>query len=208
MSSSRTRPEVAARNLGQGPDRGDPGRDLGVRRRHDLAAVTEVDLVAVVLRWVVARRHHHTGHAAELADREREQGSGERSRHHQRLEPDARHHLRGVAGEDVGVVPGVVPDHHGGAGRSADVREVRREAGGRPGDDDAVHPVGAGAEGAPEAGRAELQRPVEAVGELVRTRPEMRACSSALVNGSGSCAAQPRRARVQQVAHGRRLVAG
>ena len=43
-------PAVAARHVGQRADGRDPGRDLAVGRRHDLAAVAEVDLVAVVLR--------------------------------------------------------------------------------------------------------------------------------------------------------------
>ena len=47
----------------------DPCGDLGVGRRHDLGAVAEVDLVAVVLRRVVRGRHHHAGHAAEVPDR-------------------------------------------------------------------------------------------------------------------------------------------
>ena len=48
----------------------------------------------------------------------------------------------------------------------ARVEEVRREPGGRAGDHDAVHPVGAGAERAAQAGRAELERAGEAVGQV------------------------------------------
>ena len=61
-----------------GADRGDPGRDLGVGRRHDLAAVAEVDLVAVVLGRVVAGGDHHAGDAAELADRVGQHRGGQR----------------------------------------------------------------------------------------------------------------------------------
>ena len=193
MSSSRTLPASPRGTSASGADGGDPRGDLGVGRRHDLAAVAEVDLVAVVLRRVVARGHHHAGHAAELADREGQQRRRQRPRHHQRPEPGAGHHLGGVAGEDVGVVAGVVPDHDGRAGRGAVVLEVRRQAGGRAGHDDAVHPVGAGAERAAQAGGAELQRPGEPVGELVARRPAaMSASSSARVTGSGSSAAQAR----------------
>ena len=101
-----------------GADRGDPRGDLGVGRRHDLAAVAEVDLVAVVLRRVVAGGDHHAGDAAELADREGQQRGGQRPRAaRSALKPGAGHHLGGVAGEDVGVVAGVVPDHDDGRRR-------------------------------------------------------------------------------------------
>ena len=45
--------------------------------------------------------------------------------------------------------------------------QVCREAGGRPDDDRAVHPVRAGAEGAAQSGGAELEHPGEPVGEVV-----------------------------------------
>ena len=82
MSSPRTVPAVAAGHVGDRADRGDPRGDLGVGRRHDLAAVAEVDLVAVVLRRVVAGGDHHAGDAAELADREGQQRRRQRPREH------------------------------------------------------------------------------------------------------------------------------
>ena len=143
---------VAAGHVGQCAHRGDPGGDVGVGRGHDLAAVAEVDLVAVVLRRVVAGGHHHAGHAAELADREGQKGSGQRTREDVSLQPGAGHDLGGVAREDVGVVAGVVPDHHAGAPGGAVVLQVGGEAGGGAGDDDTVHPVRARSEGAAQAG--------------------------------------------------------
>ena len=156
---------VAARDLRQRPDGRDPRGDLAVGRWHDLAAVAEVDLVAVVLRRVVARGDHHPGSAAELADRERQHRRGQHPRHHQGGEASPGHHLGGVAGEVVGAVPGVEADDHPAAG-VAGVAQVRREAGRGPGDHDPVHPVRAGAERPAQAGRPELQRPVEAVGQV------------------------------------------
>ena len=153
--------------VADGADGGDARGDLRVGGRHDLAAVAEVDLVAVVLRRVVARGHHHAGDAAELADRVGQQGRGQRPGKQQRPEPGAGHHLGGVGGEDVGVVAGVVADDDGAAGGGAGVAEVRRQAGRRAEHHDAVHPVGAGAEGAAESGGAELQRAGEAVGQVV-----------------------------------------
>ena len=186
-------PGRAARHVGERADGLDPGRDLGVGRGHDLAAVAEVDLVAVVARRVVAGGHHHAGHAAELADRERQQGSGQRAWQHQGAEARPGHHLGGVASEDVGVVPGVVPDHDGGVATGTLVVQVGRQAGRRAADDHAVHPVGAGTELTAETGRPELEGAVEPVGELVgRALAPISASSSARVTGSGSSAAQAR----------------
>ena len=191
---------VAARDVGQRADGRDPGGDLDVGRRHDLAAVAEVDLVAVVLRRVVAGRHHHPGDAAQLADREGQQRRRQRPRQHQRAQPGAGHHLGGVAGEDVGVVAGVVADDDGGFAGSAVVLQVRRQPGRGAGDDDAVHPVGAGAQRTPEARRAELQRAVEAVLEVVGGAGRDERLEPAWVFGSGSSAAQARaRASTVQV---------
>jgi hypothetical protein len=106
-------PGASPRHVGERADRGDPGRDLHIGGGHDLAAVAEVDLVAVVLRRVVAGGDHHAGDAAQLADREGQQRRRQRPRHHQRAQPRARHHLGGVAREHLGVVSGVVPDHDG-----------------------------------------------------------------------------------------------
>ena len=150
------------------PTRGDPGRDLGVGRRHDLAAVAEVDLVAVVLRAGCGSR------SPSRRRRSRARGSRRRAAAwaaagaaRSALQAGAGHHLGGVAGEDVGVVAGVVPDHDGGVAGGAVV------AGGTP----RGRPrrgctttrfirFGAGAERAAQAGGAELQRAVEAVGEV------------------------------------------
>ena len=113
--------------VGERADRVDRGGDLGVGRRHDLAAVAEVDLVAVVLRRVVARGHHHAGDAAEVADREGQQRAWAAAGAAPAREPGAGHHLGGVAREDVGVVAGVVPDHDGVAvGRAVVARGTPR----------------------------------------------------------------------------------
>jgi hypothetical protein len=138
--------------------------DLDVGRRHDLAAVAEVDLVAVVLRRVVAGGDHDAGDAAELADGVGEHRGGQRARQQGRRSR-RRHDLGGVAGELVGVVARVVADHHG-ATAVAGVLEVGREAGRRARDHDPVHPVGAGAERAAQARRAELEGAGETVGEV------------------------------------------
>ena len=70
-------------------------------------------------------------------------------------------HRGGVLGEDVGVVPGVVPDHDGvaGGGRRGSRRYAARPAAARM-TTDPVHPVRARAERAAQAGGAELQAAV------------------------------------------------
>ena len=193
----------AAGYVGQRTDSGDARGDLRVGRRHDLAAVAEVDLVAVVLRRVVTGGDHHPGHAAQLADREGQQRRRQRPRHDESAQSRAGHHLGCVASEHVGVVAGVVPDHHGCSRRSAGVLEVRREAGRRAGDDDAVHPVGTGPQRAAEARRAELQRAGEAVGQLVGLSvAAISASSSAFVSGSGSSAAHARARSIRSLMDG------
>ena len=109
-------------------DRGDVRRRS--RRRpaaRSATAVAEVDLVAVVLRRVVAGRDHDAGVGAEVADREREhRGRQRRGGRIARAPAAADDDVRGVAGEDVGVVPGVVADDD----RSA--RRCRARPAGRP----------------------------------------------------------------------------
>ena len=101
------------------------GGDVGVGRRHDLAAVTEVDLVAVVLRRVVAGRHHDAGVGAQVPDGEGEHRRGQRAGEQQRVPPAADHDGGRVTREHVGVVPGVVADDHAAA-------RVRRAPAGTP----------------------------------------------------------------------------
>ena len=145
----------------------DPGGDLGVGRRHDLGPVAEVDLVAVVLRRVVRRRHHDTGHAAEVPDAERDHRRGGRHRHQQGPEAGAREDLGGVAGEHVGLVPGVVPDDHRATGQAL-VQQVRGQTGRGLTDDDPVHPVRAGPDRSAQPSGAELQAAAEGVGRARR----------------------------------------
>ena len=159
-------PAGAAGHVPQRADRVDPGRDPGVRRRHDLAAVAEVDLVAVVLGRVVARGDHDAGRAAELADRERHHRRRQRPRHHPDLEAGTRHHLGGVAGEVVAAVPRVEADHHR-AGRALLV-QVCRQPGRGADHDDPVHPVRTRTHRSAQPRRPELQAPREPVGQVGR----------------------------------------
>ena len=143
---------------------GDPGGDLRVRGRDDLAAVAEVDLVAVVLGRVVAGRDHHARRAAELADGVGEHRRRQRPGEQPDRDPGAGHHLGGVPGEVVAAVPGVLPDDDGAGG--AGVLQVRRQAGRGPAHHHPVHPVRPGRHRPAQARGAELQRAVEPVRQV------------------------------------------
>src|SRR3546814_17398235 len=58
---------AAERDRRRGADRVDLSGDLGVDRGHDLGAVGQVELVAVVLRGVVARGDHDPRRCTEVA---------------------------------------------------------------------------------------------------------------------------------------------
>ena len=105
---------VTARHLVDPAGGVDLRGDVGVGRRHDLAGVGEVDLVAVVARRVVRRRDHHAGAAAQVADGERRDRCGQRLGEQVGVHAGALHDLGGVAREDVGVVPRVVADDDAG----------------------------------------------------------------------------------------------
>ncbi len=116
------------RDVGHGADGVDGGGDLGVGRRHDLRALTQVHLVPVVLRRVVAGRDHHPGGTAEIGDRDGEHRRGQRPRHEVGLDAGAGHDRRGVLGEHVALAAGVEADHH----TARRQRLPRRRAGSGP----------------------------------------------------------------------------
>jgi hypothetical protein len=145
----------------------DRGLDLGVRGRHDLAAVPEVELVAVVGRRVVASGDHDTGGGVQVTD-----GEGEQRRRllrWQQMHWDTRtgQHSGRLAGKLVAAPPGVAPDDDAVL-RSAGIAVAQpgRQGCGRCPDDRAVHPVRAGADHAAKSGGAELQASGKPVGDL------------------------------------------
>ena len=141
--------------------------DLHIGGRHDLRAVAEVELVAIVSRRVVARGDHYAGRGRQVPDREREQRGGTAAG--QQVDADARpgEHGRDLIGELGRPVPCVPADHHAGLGRSGSaLPQPASQGGGRGPDDGAVHPVRARADRAAQAGGAELQPAREPVGQL------------------------------------------
>ena len=136
---------------------GDRGLDLGVRGRGELAPVVDVDLVAVVGGRVVRGGDLDAGDGADLPDREREHGGGQRAGQHPDGEPGAREHLGGGRGERLRPAAGVPADDDRRPGPALRAQPAR-EAGGRPADHGDVHAVRAGADRPAQPGRAELQR--------------------------------------------------
>ena len=160
----------------------DLGGDQGVVRRHDLRAASalldgvpaQVDLVAVVLGRVVAGRDHHAAVALQRPHGIGEQRCGQSGRHQERLDAGRGENRRGFFRKDVRVVAGVEADDGARPGTGGGLRDGVGQEGGEPGGGaahhHAVHPVGARAEGGPQACGAELQGPAETVGELLAGR--------------------------------------
>ena len=148
--------------------------------RGDLRAVAEVDLVAVVLRGVVARGDHHARGAAQLADREGEQRRRAERRQAQGAQAGAAADRGRLLREARRAVPRVVADDHAGRRRPADrVEQVRRQPGRRAAHRGHVHPRRTGAERAAQARGAEGQAACEArlelgVGAAVDQRAQLR----------------------------------
>ncbi len=149
----------------QGGHRIDHRGDLLIHRRNDLASVLQVDLVPVVLRRIVARGDHHSRGRPEVPNGECEDRGGQRAGEHEGLHSETLHGRRGVVGEDIGVVPGVVSDDDGAPRREV-LGQVASQARGGLKDDDPIHAVGSGTEWPPKAGRSEVQAPGEAVRQL------------------------------------------
>ena len=159
---------VAERQRGRRAGARDRGRDLLVGGRGDLGAVAEVDLVAVVLRRVVARGDHHARRAAEPAH-----GEGEQRRRRVRRQPvgaqaGAGEHGGGLGGEALRAVARVVADHDAGVAGALDgVEQVARQARARGPHGGDVDPRRARPEPAAQPGGPEAQPVREALGELV-----------------------------------------
>ena len=144
----------------------DAGLDVGVDGRDDLRSVLEIELVAVVRRRVVARCDHHSGGGIEVTDRE--------GQHRCRLAAEQVDAKAGageagsrLVGEVGGPVPGVAS--HDDAGLFCPgplVPQPAGEGGGGGAHDGAVHPVRAGADRPPQAGRAEGEAAGEPVCQL------------------------------------------
>ena len=132
----------------------------------ELGAVGQEHLDAVVLRRVVAGRHHHAGVDAEVADGEgrhrRRQRAGQQQRPHARHRPGPRRRPRGTPRSRAGrrgptttVVPPAWPRW---AARPAAVRRTTAR----------FMPFGPAAQRSAQAGGAEVQRAGEAVRERRR----------------------------------------
>ncbi len=146
----------------------DAGGDLGVDGRHDLAALGQIHLVAVVVAGVVAGRHHHAGGGAQLGDGKGQHRCRHRVGHDPGPDPGPGQDSGGVGGEHVALAPGVVADHDPAPGGvRVGVEQPPGQPRRGPADHHPVHAHRSGAELAPEARRAELQPAPEAGGQLL-----------------------------------------
>ena len=118
----------------RGVDEGDAGGDTGVVWGHDLGAVAEVHLVAVVGGRVVRRRDHHRRRGVELGRDPRQHGCRDRPGEQAYREPGGGHHPSRVEGEHVALAAGVVADGDAPLGGPRVERRGRTRRGlGRPG---------------------------------------------------------------------------
>ena len=180
----------------------DGGGDARVDRRDDLRGVLPVDLVAVVLGRVVARRDDDARRRAEVLDGEPD----ERRRDGLAEEDDAdarrprgwpRCPRRAPGSSCARLRPRRRPAR---PARGHAREELLREAPGRAGDDGAVHPVGPRAEDAPQARGTELERPGEAVGQVGRRAVGLSQQRLQLVAGASGPGRPPSSARRSRAA--------
>ena len=184
---------LAGLRLGQPAQRlvGHPVDVAGDLRGHvvgDLAAVRAVDLIAVVLAGVMAGGDDHARVAAQGAHRKGKHGCGHQGAVDQGAQALFGQHAGGDVGKVPGAEPGVVGDGHGTPAR---LQQVVRQALAGPGHGVLVHAVGAHAQGAAQAARAEGQLLGEAAqGFLLVLRNQKGGCPRPFVK-DGAVAPQP-----------------
>ncbi len=161
---------VRQRDLQNRSDCVDRRRDLLVGRRDDLRAVAEVELVAVVGRWVVAGGDHHARDGTEMADREGEHGRRQHAWQHTHRKACSRQHCRGV-GREVGAAVTRITPHHDDSALVPVGAQPCGQACGRASDHGTVHAVRSRADCTAQPSRTELQpapepvsQPIEIVG--------------------------------------------
>ena len=158
---------LKAHHLGAAEDRrlGDGGRDLVGGLVGDLAAVVVVDLVAVVLRRVVGGGQHDARGGVQVAHREGQRGHRLDARVHVDVDAVGGQHAGGHLLEVLALETAVARE------RQRRVVVVGVEVVGhalrRLGDDVDVHTVGADAQRAAQARRAEFQITIKSVVKLL-----------------------------------------
>ena len=162
VAGDQRAPGPGHRDLGQRPEVSDQLLDLGVGGRDDLGAVTQVELVPVVRGRVVARGNHHPGRRAQVADGEREQGSGAGQREHVHRDARSGQHPGHLAGELHRPVPRVAAHHDAPLTRAllgcgTGPEQPVGHGGGRGSDHGAVHPVRARGDHAAQPSGAEVE---------------------------------------------------
>src|SRR5215217_4376185 len=134
----------------------DPRRDVSICWWHDLRAVAEIDLVAVVLRRIVRRGDHDARYAAQVQDAERHHRCRQRPGCDHDLKAGSRHDLGRVSGKKIRVASRIEADDHL-AGSKAVIKKVAGESGGGLSDDDTIHAIRSRTERTAKPSRAELE---------------------------------------------------
>ncbi|EAU68212.1 hypothetical protein STIAU_7739 [Stigmatella aurantiaca DW4/3-1] len=170
-------PEASRPGLGGGQQphligrlhRVDGGGDALIVRGDDLRAVAPVDLVAVVLRGIVAGGDHHRRTGPQAQRGERRQGRGHEAGEDERGDPFGGQHTRGVLGE-LGAHPAPIPadDHAPGHGLGHLGLEIARQPRRGAAHHGPVHPVGTGPQHPAQPRGAKLQVSREAIRQVRR----------------------------------------
>ncbi len=146
----------------------DGGRDLAIGRRDQLDAVTQVQLVPVVLRRVVARGDHHAGVGAQVENGGGQHGRRQGTRQHLGPPAERTDHGCNVRGELGRSVTGVVSDDHErwmAVSQIGSCKPAHESCGCLP-DDAAVHAIRPRAQRGAQARGAERQTTGEQFGQL------------------------------------------
>lgn len=177
--------QAAPAHAVKGVHRGDGFTHPPGKLRYDLTAGVVVDLVAVVLRGVVAGGDHDAALTAQFPHRIGERRSG----HQLGIDP----HMHAVGSQNPGCLLGKFPGEMAaviGDGNAGTVMILQQHPGQTLGGFahcEAVHPGSAGIQDAPQSGSAEFQFPAEALCQQFRISGDLRsraASSAPALSGS------------------------
>ena len=173
--------QAAPAHAVKGVHRGDGFTHPPGKLRYDLTAGVVVDLVAVVLRGVVAGGDHDAALTAQFPHRIGERRSG----HQLGIDP----HMHAVGSQNPGCLLGKFPGEMAavvGDGNAGTVMILQQHPGQTLGGFahcEAVHPGSAGIQDAPQSGSAEFQFPAEALCQQFRISGDLRSPGCQLRTG-------------------------
>ena len=161
--------EIHAAHVVEGIDRVDGCGDVGCGLRSDLAAVRAVDLVAVIGRGIMARRHVDACRTAQTAHREGKRRRRLDAREHERADAVGRQDAGDAADEGFSPVAGIA--RNGNRRRVEAFVQVACKPLRRAADGIDVHAVRADAQDAAQPGRSERKIPIEGICQILGRFP-------------------------------------